>query len=236
MWNPLVRLFGERVQVTAYDRRGTARWPVPLDAPNPSTEDHAQDAADVIAELDGHSVHVCGASYGAVIALVLSMRRPELVRSLILYEPALSPRSGGNCVPPLLLAEVRRLLEEGKREQVSEVFHRRVLAEAGADWDALPAASKARARGLGRHIECDLTAHAGYFVDYGAFTTISAPVLLAHGDSSHPIFEQVVLALGNVLPRSTRILLHSATHQLSGSAWRQFAIEVANFIGVPHTD
>jgi pimeloyl-ACP methyl ester carboxylesterase len=48
------------------------------------------------------SVHLVGASYGAYTALVLALRRPDLVRSLVLAEPPLihwlPDLSGGQAV------------------------------------------------------------------------------------------------------------------------------------------
>jgi hypothetical protein len=49
----------------------------------------AEDLAALLTGLDLRSVHLVGASYGAYTALALALRRPDLVRSLVLAEPPL---------------------------------------------------------------------------------------------------------------------------------------------------
>src|SRR2546430_1114455 len=50
-----------------------------------------QDLASLIDKLDLGPVHLVGHSWGAFVCLWLSIRRPELVRSLVLAEPPFLP-------------------------------------------------------------------------------------------------------------------------------------------------
>ncbi len=52
---------------------------------------HTSDVAEFIRQLDAGPVHVVGWSYGSNVSLVLAAQYPELVRSLVLYEPAFDP-------------------------------------------------------------------------------------------------------------------------------------------------
>lgn len=59
--------------------------------------DHAQHCAAVLGELGVSAAHVCGHSSSALIALQLTLDRPQLVRSLVLLDPA----PGGELLGPI---------------------------------------------------------------------------------------------------------------------------------------
>ena len=64
---------------------GTLPWP---DAgKNFSIDTHAEDLADFVRTLQLEPVTLVGWSYGAAVCLQMAVRRPGLVRRLILYEP-----------------------------------------------------------------------------------------------------------------------------------------------------
>ncbi len=68
--------------VVTYDRRGWGRSRD--DAPPTSLADHAQDAIDALA---GRRATIVGHSYGGVVALMAATMRPDLVASLVVFEP-----------------------------------------------------------------------------------------------------------------------------------------------------
>jgi pimeloyl-ACP methyl ester carboxylesterase len=72
----------DRYRLTAFDNRGAGRTPMP-EVPV-TVEDMADDAAGVLRALDVPSAHVAGFSGGSKIAQELTLRHPELVRSLVL--------------------------------------------------------------------------------------------------------------------------------------------------------
>ena len=74
--------YAERRRVLAFDNRGTGLSPKP---PGPYTiEELADDAASVLDARRISSADVYGHSLGGFIALTLALRRPELVRALVL--------------------------------------------------------------------------------------------------------------------------------------------------------
>lgn len=79
--------FTDRTVVT-YDPRGTERSQRnDGDPPGSSPDEHAEDLRRVIQALDAEPVDVFGSSGGAVNALVLVARHPQLVRTLVAHEP-----------------------------------------------------------------------------------------------------------------------------------------------------
>ncbi len=81
----LAALFPDRTVVT-YDPRGAERSRRTDGAAETTPEEHADDLARVI-EAVGGPVDALASSGGAVNALVLVARRPELVRTLVAHEP-----------------------------------------------------------------------------------------------------------------------------------------------------
>lgn len=227
-WGVLPRLLRDRVRVTAYHRRGTARWPVD-EAPQ-SVAEHVDDLADLIRHLGTGPVYLYGSSFGAAVVLDLCSARPGLARGAVLFEPSVAADDGAPPVAAAFLADFSRLLAAGKPEQAAERFQRRVLGEAA--WRRLPAEAQQRARSLWPHIYGDLRANAAHRVRYAALQGIEVPVLLLEGGATGKAFDEPLTALAGALPRSRRRVLRSAGHQIGGPAWRELADTLAAFMGV----
>ena len=71
--------------VVTYDRRGTGRSGN-SDWPSDSVR-HADDAAALIESMNLTGVTVLGASAGGIVALRLALRRPELLKTVLCFEP-----------------------------------------------------------------------------------------------------------------------------------------------------
>jgi 3-oxoadipate enol-lactonase len=72
----------DRYRMTAFDNRGAGRTRMPEEGV--TVEAMADDAAAVLDALGVSSAHVAGFSGGSITALELALRRPDLVRSLVL--------------------------------------------------------------------------------------------------------------------------------------------------------
>lgn len=77
-------------RVIAYSRR--YHWPnaLPTEGSDAGVERQADDLAGIIKSLGLPVVHLVGHSYGGLVALVLTLKHPEMVRTLVLVEPAIS--------------------------------------------------------------------------------------------------------------------------------------------------
>lgn len=99
--------FSESFRVITYSRR--YHWP---NEPIPNGADysmleHVDDLEELIRALEIAPAHVVGHSYGGFLSLLLAIRRPELVRSLVLAEPPVVPLFASSTPKP---HEILRLL------------------------------------------------------------------------------------------------------------------------------
>jgi pimeloyl-ACP methyl ester carboxylesterase len=105
-------LAGAGYRVIAYDRRGTGRsgranWP------GNGAEQHADDAAALLTALRINRAIVLGLSSGAVIALALAVRHPQLVRRVIAWEPpAVGALPDGAAINDAIMAPINDYLAE----------------------------------------------------------------------------------------------------------------------------
>lgn len=108
VWGPLVDALGDRARSLVYDRRGWGASSAPDGYRRTTIEEQSEDAAVLIESAAADPAVACGAGIGAVIALDLLLRRPQLVAGAVLIEPPLLA-----LVPAAteVLSEDRRALE-----------------------------------------------------------------------------------------------------------------------------
>jgi pimeloyl-ACP methyl ester carboxylesterase len=89
VWSPVAEAIGENARAIGYDRRGWGESSAPEDYRRTTVEEQSEDAAALLEATDAPAAVLCGAGLGAVIALDLLVRRPELVAATVLIEPPL---------------------------------------------------------------------------------------------------------------------------------------------------
>ena len=89
VWRRLAEALGKRARTIAYDRRGWGRSGAPEPYLRTTVQEQSEDAARLLVESDASAAVLCGAGVGAVAALDLLLRRPELARGAVLIEPPL---------------------------------------------------------------------------------------------------------------------------------------------------
>src|SRR3989442_5606255 len=150
-WGPQIDAFATRFRVIAYSRR--YHWPnaAQPDGQEYSLSLHADDLIGLIEALGLERVHLVGSSYGAYVALLATLRRPDLVRSLVLAEPPILPWLGRTPAGDSLLRTFDRTVFKAARaafvrdDSVGAV--QRFwdgLAGATSPFDALPERARAR--------------------------------------------------------------------------------------------
>ena len=112
-------------RVIAYDRRGYNRSGGEVVR---SAAQHALDAAAVLDALEASPAVVVGTSAGATIALDLAVRRPDLVRAVVVHEAAWRALRHPDASGLGTLARMQWLAWRGRYPQAAEVLLRWVYS------------------------------------------------------------------------------------------------------------
>lgn len=119
----------DRYRLIRYHKRG---WGGSTHtAPPVRIEDHAADAAALLAYLDIPRAHVAGHSSGGVVALQLTAERPDLVHTLALLEPSLFCVSAAQALFEMAAPSLQAY-ESGDHERAVAGF---LSLVSGLDWE-----------------------------------------------------------------------------------------------------
>lgn len=86
-WSRQFEEFGKTFRTVAYSRRFARPNPGIADGAADPIQAHVDDLASLVDELSLAPAHIVGHSWGGLIALMMAIARPELVRKLVLVEP-----------------------------------------------------------------------------------------------------------------------------------------------------
>jgi len=180
---------------------------------------------------------IIGHSFGATVALRLAVERPDLVRSLTLYEPvffgvALADHPEMRAPHEAELAMFTRGMAANDYERAAEGFTR-VWGD-GRAWAEIPAAARASMAAQMPLIEAAAPAlydDAGGMLASGALGRITAPTLLPEGNRSPTIIAAINEGLAARIGRVERSVIVGAGHMGPITHPEQVSSEVLRFLG-----
>jgi len=221
-WGPQIDAFATRFRVIAYSRR--YHWP---NAAQPDGQEytlslHADDLIGLIEALGLERVHLVASSYGAYVALLVTLRRPDLVRSLVLAEPPILPWLGRTPAGDSLLHTFDRTVFKAARaafvrdDSVGAV--QRFwdgLAGATSPFDALPDGARARLLRSVFELRLETRADPADYMPALACKDIGgirSPVLLVTGERSPRMFHVINEELARCLAAEETVTVPGAGH------------------------
>ena len=221
-WAPQIDAFATRFRVIAYSRR--YHWP---NAAQPDGQEytlslHADDLIGLIEALGLERVHLVASSYGAYVALLVTLRRPDLVRSLVLAEPPILPWLGRTPAGDSLLHTFDRTVFKAARaafvrdDSVGAV--QRFwdgLAGATSPFDALPEGARARLLRSVFELRLETRADPADYMPALACKDIGgirSPVLLVTGERSPRMFHVINEELARCLAAEETVTVPGAGH------------------------
>lgn len=224
-WDGQMAPFAAKYRAITYSRR--YNWP----NDNPARRGYsaaldAEDLAWFIDELNLAPAHIVGHSYGALSALFLASKHPQLVRTVTLAEPpamsllahvpgeraaegvAMLRDVQAHMVAPMRAAFARRDTEAGVRVFIDYV-------KGQGTWDGFSADAKAATMKDAHEWEV-IFAGGELFPEItpAQVARISAPVLLLSGAKSYPFLRLIDQALYALLPQNQHIIFPNADHQM----------------------
>ncbi len=234
-WGAQIDPFAQEHRVVAYSLR--YHYPnhhsgLPADYSLPV---HAQDLAALIVQLKLAPAHVVASSYGGDIALLMTRDHPELVKSLVLAEPALTawgrrlmpePAASNNAADNSWAASARAAAR-GEMESAVRLFADRVIGE-GA-YDRLPEAARRRMLDNAHILALPETALLSDLAceDVGQ---IQAPTLILTGEGSPARFRVTNDELARCMRQAERATIPNASHYVHGMNPAAFNESVLAFL------
>jgi pimeloyl-ACP methyl ester carboxylesterase len=225
-WAGQLGEFAKHYRAIAYSRR----YNYPNSNPDRSGYSAVVDAEDLaafIGVLHLSKVVVIGHSYGALTALFLAAKHPELVRALVLAEPpavslladlpgneAKSGKAMFDDIQRRMVLPMQQAFGRGDRDAGIRIFIDYVFNDPHA-WAQMP--QSARDETLRDAHEWDVMMTTGTLFPEIAPSTIrkiTTPSLLLSGAKSYPFLGLITEELARLLPNREVILLPNAGHQM----------------------
>jgi len=218
-------------RVIMYDRRGYSRSGGEVVR---SAAEHALDAAAVLEALAAWPTVLVGTSAGATIALGLAVRRPDLVRAVVVHEAAWRALRHPDASGLGVLARMQWLAWRGRYGQAAETLLRWVYSyrDGGSAWDAFPEQWRRTARENGRSVVADLKSTMGGYPRAQDLATIAAPVVCTYGSRSRSYMRAVTRSLAHAIPAASVREIGGAAHAVAFDAPGNFAQVIAEVIRV----
>jgi len=228
-WGALRGDLAEYGRVIMYDRRGYSRS---AGAVVRSAAVHALDAAALVEALEAAPAAAVGTSAGATIALDLAVRRPDLVRAVVVHEAAWRALHHPDASGLGALTRMQWLAWRGRYPEAAETLLRWVYSyrDGGSAWDAFAEQWRQTARENGRSVVADLQASVGGYPRENDLARITAPVVCTYGSRSRPYMRAVTRSLARAIPTATVREIDGTAHAVAFDASRIFATIIADAI------
>ena len=240
-WSRQVAQLARHYHVISYSRRYHHLNPSPEGTSDYSYGRHAEDLISLLRTLGLGPAHLVGHSYGATVAALVAMERPEMVSSVVLGEPSLftvlsdSQDRVSLRFNRIALRVVQKLSENGEqelavREYLNIVVGRDVFDELALE-DRLVINQNAHTLGPMLQTYFEPTK-----LDRSSAQNFATPTLLITGERSPGIYGAITRELNNCLPSARNFILPGASHGLHMENAEDFGVAVMDFLSKSQRD
>ncbi|GAB3055408.1 alpha/beta hydrolase [Intrasporangium mesophilum] len=228
-WGALVDELTAFGRVITYDRRGYSRSGGGVVS---AAEVHSADAAALLSALSATPAVVAGTSAGATIALDLAVRRPDLVRAVVVHEAPWRALLHPDVASLGMLARVQWLAWRGRYDEAAAVLLRQVYAyrDGGSAWDAFPDEWRRIATENGPSVIADLKATLRSYPRRSDLARMTLPVVCTYGSRSALNMRAITQGLAAAIPGATVCRIDGAAHAVPFDAPGTFARVIAPVI------
>jgi pimeloyl-ACP methyl ester carboxylesterase len=245
VWDPLRDELARRAEgasgfrLIAYTQRyyGTRTWSD--DGARFSIATHAEDLARLIATLAAEPVHLVGTSYGGLVAATAAVRNPALIRSLVLYEPALVsllPQESedgrtARADRAAFMAPVMSALRAGDNIRAARSMYETVNQLPPGGFDSQPQAVQTRVLDNARSLPMLLPVlSASSDVTCELLKDFVRPTLVMRGEKSQAYYVLINEAISRCMPWARQVVLKNANHGAPYRDPQAFAAALFEFL------
>lgn len=223
----------------AYTQRyfGTAEWQDK--AEHFSRETHSEDLIEFVKGLNAEPVHLVTWSYGGGIGIYAVLKRPDLFRSIVHYEPSANALIDGlpgsvaarkemfKTFGPAMKAVKAEQLDDAALRFIEAVFR---LPEGAAASEPEPWPTYWRENG--RTIPAFLAAPAGAPISCEELGAINIPTLVVQGEKTHPRFSMMAENLARCQGNALLVTIPEVTHDGPYRRTDEFLALIENFLAL----
>jgi pimeloyl-ACP methyl ester carboxylesterase len=250
-WTSQVGVFSREYRAISYSRRCSYPNNYTGDYTDDTVVNNADDLADLIRKLELAPAHLVGHSFGGFIAILCALRHPDLVRSLVLAEPAVMPIIINNTSPISLLALFlkspstatamirlasksfipgQKALRRGDFQQAVKIFVNGVLGKEDG-FEQLPVSIREMMIENAKSLIGETDASKLPRFSREDARKISAPTLLVKGERSPKFLHIVVDVLAQELRNNEVVTIEGSSHGLPLEKPDEFNAAVLRFLG-----
>jgi pimeloyl-ACP methyl ester carboxylesterase len=229
-WGPATDDLARIGRLITYDRRGYARSSPELVH---SMSVHTDDAAAILDHLAKLPAVVVGTSAGAMIAIDLAVRRPDLVRVVVAHEaPWRFSRQLPTVSQAAALVKIGSLALLGRHSDAVESLLRVAYSyrDGGSAWDSFPDEWRRIAREHARPALADFRMSIGSYPTRADLATIGVPVVCSYGARSPDSMFRCARALAAAIPTARTQQIARAGHAAPFDARSNFVQLIADTI------
>jgi pimeloyl-ACP methyl ester carboxylesterase len=232
-WGDVIGDLAGAGRVIGYDRRGYRRSGGEVVR---SAAEHVLDAAAVLEALQAGPAVAVGTSAGATIALEVAVRRPDLVRAVVVHETPWRALRHPDASGLANLVRMQWLAWRGRYPEAAETLLRWVYSyrDGGSAWDAFPEQWRQTARENGRSVVADLRATMGGYPRPQDLAKITSPVVCTYGSRSRSYMRSITRALARAIPAARVREIDGAAHAVPFDAPGRFAQVIVEAIRSAH--
>ena len=208
-WRALTQRLSATHRVIAIDSIGAGKNPPWAGEPGPTLSDEVAFVEPVLCAVEP-PFFLVGHSYGAAVALVGSVQRPDRIRALVIYEPPLialldqqAPGQPASLELSRTAADAAASIAAGDRAAAARRFIDYWMGD--GSWDAMPPARQAPIAASMDPIAHWARALAQEPTPLAAFRSLAMPVLCLVGSESPASSRSVTRLLAQTLPNATVI-------------------------------
>jgi pimeloyl-ACP methyl ester carboxylesterase len=198
VWDAVAEALAAGSRALSYDRRGWGASSAPEDYRRTTIEEQSEDAVALLDAAEAAPATIVGAGVGAMVALDLLLRRPDLVAATVLVEPPvlqLLPMATE------MLSHDRRRLEmaAGAGEDVIELYLSGALPALGAGVSRLPEELVAAARERPASVIAEMGIATGWRAPLQRLAAAERPSAIVTSISTPPLLRDACAALADRL-------------------------------------
>lgn len=215
-WRKVCEILSPRfrtITVDHFGHGGTGPWPGPMEARR-----HEDDARLVRAVMDhaGEPAHLVGHSFGGGVVLRLVLGDPAGVRSLTLLEPialSLLKEAGETALAEEYIAFAMEFLRRVEAGAVDEAWEKMMdVNNAPGAWNRMSQEAREKMIEVTPGVCSVWHGNINHATTLGECGGINLPILLVHGERTHPRFIRLTGILSEHIPGARLEVIPGAGH------------------------